>query len=124
MRPGRVRPGSLPRARELRPGRNRFNEAGARTPRKHGAPQLERRDPDPASMRPGRVRPGSPRKLEPNTLYYGLSFNEAGARTPRKPCHDEFQLPAAAEASMRPGRVRPGSSITFSPIHSRMIGLQ
>ena len=60
MRPGRVRPGRRGARRFGCWGqRSRFNEAGARTPRK-----------PPRSPRPSHCR--------------GRRFNEAGARTPRK----------------------------------------
>ena len=115
MRPGRVRPGRVPFCPSPSSrGGNRFNEAGARTPRKsriiHSAiyarlhPRFNeagartprkraligglvgRRAGIPASMRPGRVRPGRVEitQSEGNPARRLKCFNETGARTPRK----------------------------------------
>ena len=92
MRPGRDRPGD-PSSPEMGVGDMAcFNEAGAGSPRRHGAGHKQA-DGEHASMRPGRDRPGEPSTARMRSLQ-------------------------AMPASMRPGRDRPGERPACRPLFS------
>ena len=109
MRPGRYRPGCASINRKHRRHRERFNEAGAISPRMREDRSTWQSKTSGASMRPGRYRPGCraaaivlvtthwasmrPGRYRPGCLLEKMArnnairgFNEAGAISPRMRC--------------------------------------